>query len=186
MRFTQWLLLSTVIASPLSWAESALDLAALQHFFQASKQLEHTSSKYPELNDDDQEFLLTGDNEFLVARLKKAGAFKEASAVVEKSGYESMDEYFDIAKRIVAAYFAVQLQQSPYSSSQDMRAMVESQKAALADNGIAPDVIEQMMAEVNEQLEQLDQIFIFAEGARPADLAVVNKHLEYVTEMLSD
>lgn len=186
MRFISFFVLGLLFASPSSWAQSELDLAALQQFFATGERLEQTSSKYPELEEDDQEFLLDGDNQVLIDRLKKAGAFDEFSAIVKKSGYDSMNEYINITKRIMAAFFAVQLQQSPYSSEKEMHALVDSQKKALADNGIEPAVIEQMMVSVNAQLEQVKQLYAFSKGAQPADIEVVNKHLEYVSQELGN
>lgn len=186
MRFIQWFLFSLVLASPLSRAESALDLAALQQFFKTGEQLEQASSKYPALSEESEEFLLTGDNQALIKRLKSAGALDEVNAIVRKSGYESMDQYVDITKRVMAAFFAVQLQQSPYSSAEDMRKMVDAQKQALVENGVSPEMIEQMMAGVREQLNQLDELFVFAQSARPEDVAAVSKNLDYVNTMIGE
>lgn len=186
MRFIQWLVFGLILMSPLSWAQSNLDLAALQQFFKTGEQLEQASSKYPELGEESEELLLTGDNKALIQRLKSAGALEEVNAIVRKSGYESMDQYIDITKRVMAAFFAVQLQQSPYSSAEDMRKMVDAQKQALIDNGVSPEMIEQMMVGVREQLSQLDELFVFAQSARPEDIAAVSKNLDYVNKMIGE
>lgn len=187
MRLIQWSLASLMLLSPLGWAQSELDLAALQQFFKAGEKLEQTSAKYPELSDHDDEFMLDGDNDLLIERLKKAGALQEVNAVVKASGYESMDDYIDTTKRIMAAYFAVQLEQSPeYASAEQMRAMVEGQRKELVANGVSPELVEQMMAEVNEQLAQLDTLFAFAEKASPADTAAVRNNLDYVNRMMTE
>lgn len=186
MRFIQWSLISLIFFGPLGWAQSKLDLAALQQFFNAGEQLEQTSAKYPELSESGNEFMLDGDNDALIDRLKKAGALQEVDAVVKKSGYASMDEYIDMTKRIMAAYFAVQLEQSPdYASAEQMQAMVEGQRKELVANGVSPEMVAQMMAGVNEQLQQLNTLFEFAQKAKPEDTAAVRKNIDYVNRMMT-
>lgn len=187
MRSIHWYLSACIVLSPLAWAETKLDAAELQKFFNTGEKLEKTSENYPALNEENDEFLLQGDNQALIDRLKKAGALEAVRAEVKKSGYQSMDEYIDITKRVMAAYFAVQLQQNPeYSSAEDMRKMVESQKQQLKANGVAPEMIEQMMAAVNEQLEQLDTLFQFAETARAEDVAAVKENITYVNSQMEE
>lgn len=185
MRYIQWLILSCLILTPMAWGETKLDSEALQKFFQTGEQLEQVSGKYPQLNEQSDEFLLNGDNEALLERLQKAGALQEVNAVVKENGYESMDEYIDVTKRIMAAYFAVQLEQTPeYSSAEEMRQMVAAQKKELEANGVAPEMVEQMMESVQQQLEQLDTLFAFAETAKPEDVAAVKRDLEYVNKQM--
>lgn len=187
MGFKQWLAVSFILVSPLSWAEPKLDLVALQQFFETGERLEATAEKYPALNETDDDFLLNGDNQALIDRLKSVGALEEVSAVVKQSGYESMEQYLNVTKRIMAALFAVQLEQTPeYSSAEAMEKMVEAQRKELVANGVSPEMVEQMMAGVNEQLEELAQLFEFAKKAQPDDIAVVRKNLDYVIRHVSE
>lgn len=187
MRSIHWYLSACLVLSPIAWAETELNADELKKFFSTGERLEDTSEKFPALNEESDEFLLQGDNQALIDRLKKAGALEAVSAEVKKNGYESMDEYINMTKRIMAAYFAVQLEQTPeYSSAEDMRKMIDSQKQQLKDNGVAPEMIEQMMASVNEQLEQLVTLFDFAETARAEDVAAVKKNLAYVNSQMEE
>lgn len=187
MDLKQWFLFTLMLLSPLTWAQSQLDLAALQQFFETGERLEKTAEKYPELSETEDEFLLDGDHKALIKRLESAGALEEVSGVVKKSGYASMEQYLDVTKRIMAALFAVQLEQTPeYSSTADMQKMVDAQRKELVANGVSPEMIDQMMAGVNEQLKQLETLFNFAKKAHPEDVAVVRKNLDYVTKMLHD
>ena len=185
MRLFYVLLLSLCFFSPLSWSEAALDLPALQQFFNAGKVLESATKKYPALNDSGEDFLLSGDSQKLITRMKEVGALEDVTSILKKNGYSSVGEYFNTTKRIMAAFFAVQLEESPeYSSAQDMRDMVSRQRKELEKNGISEEMIQQLMKGVNEQLEQLDQLFELAETARPADVKAVKENLDYVMKMM--
>lgn len=187
MGLKRWWVVGLMIVSPLTWAEPQLDLSTLQQFFETGERLETIAEKYPALNETEDDFLLDGDSQALIDRLKSVGALQEVRSVVEKSGYESMEQYLGLTKRIMAALFAVQLEQSPeYSSAAAMEEMVEAQRKALVANGVSPEMVEQMMAGVHEQLDQLSQLFEFAKKAEPADVAVVRKNLDYVMKMVDD
>ena len=101
-----------------SYAEQALTKELITSFQQVSQQWQRLESKYPELTSSLDDIDLSKP-EKMITRLKTSKAYPKIKSLLSNSGFDSIEDFYNVAVRVMGGMMTQQMQNLPQGMTVD-------------------------------------------------------------------
>ncbi len=174
MKKTSLFLAIVLMVFPLvSQAEQALSKELLTSFQQLSQQWQTLDVEYPELSASLGDIDLS-QPEKIIAQLKSSKAYPKIKAMLANSDFDTIEEYYDVAVRVMGGMMAYQMKNMPEGMNADsISAMLKSSIAQMK----ASNAASAMVAEMEKQLADMEKNMKAMKSAMASTSAVDKKFI---------
>lgn len=183
MRLSKWLVIGLLFLSPLALAkEPILSKEILSRYFAVAPAFEQVAQKHPSLSHDRTEgMMFKDDGQALADYLEKTPAYAELNEVANDNGFSAIGDVVNVASRLVAALYAVQVEVIPdMPTVEEQKAELEMQKEQLRAFGMTEEMVDQTLGEVEHAIAQQEQMAIEARTVPAEDKLVVKENLDWI------
>lgn len=168
-----------LLLSSLAQAEQPLTPKIIEHWLSSTDSIQQWFDSYEALQDDsseeddEAEFTL----EYMIGELKAAGAYNEAEDVVQKAGFDSLEQWGGIQIRIVKAAMSIEIEKG-YASGE-----IQSHFDQIKNN---PHISEEQKAAALNMIQSSIDMANSMSNASPADKAAIKPYLQQIQQKLND
>lgn len=168
-----------LLAASLAQAEQPLTPKVIEQWLTSTDSIQQWFDSHEALQDDSPEeddegaFTL----EYMIGELKAAGVYSEAENVVQKAGYDSLEQWGDIQLRIVKAVMSIEIEKG-YASGE-----IQSHLDQIKNN---PHISEEQKAMALNMIQSSIDMAKSMANASPADKAAVKPYIQQIQQKLDD
>lgn len=172
--------------STFSQAEQALTRELITSFQQMSEQWEALEVNYPELSASLDEIDLSQPDK-IISQLKSSDVYPKIKSILAKYDFDSIEEYYDVAKRVMGGIANHQMQKMPEGMNIDaMAQMLQQNIQQMKSTGAS----EAMISEMKKQLADMEKNMIYMKemmkNTSAADNKFISDNAEWIMSLLGD
>lgn len=169
-----------------SQAKQALTKELISSFSEVSKQWQALENTYPELaaSMDEIDF---AQIDTLIAKLKNSNAYPKMKSILANTDFNSVEEYYDIAMRVMGGMMAYQMQNMPDGMSVDsMGVMLKNNIAQMKANNVPSAMITEMEQQLANMERSMTMMKSAMDNTSAADKKFINDNAQWVMSVLDD
>lgn len=172
--------------SGVSQAEQALSKQLITSFQQVSEQWESLEGKYPNLSVSLDEFDFT-QPEKLITQLKNSKAYPQIKAILAKHDFATIEEYYNVATRVMGGMMAHQMKNMPEGMNLDsmvtmLKANIEQMKA----NSAPSSMIDEMKHQLVDMEKGMKQMKNAMKNTSAADTKFFSENAQWLMSVLEN
>ena len=177
------ILVLLLACSTQSQAQSVLTKELITSFQQVSQQWQTLERDYPELTAQVDNIDISQVDK-MIAQLKNSSAYPKIQSIIASSNFSSLDEYYDIAMRLMAG---MMMQKMPQGMNADsMGEMLKSSIAQMKANNAPSAVITQMEQQLIEMEKNIKVVQSALKNLSAADKKFINENAQWIMSVLDE
>ena len=175
-----------MVFSAFSQAEQVLSKELITSFHKISEQWETLEAHYPELSASLDEVDLS-QPEKLISQLKNSKAYPKIKSILAEYDFATIEEYYDIAMRVMGGMMVYQMQSLPEGMDVDsmvktLKQSIQQMKASNVPNSMV-DEMEKQLADMKKSMKNMKEAM---ENTSAEDIKFISDNAEWVMSMLDD
>ncbi len=179
-----FLAVTLMIFSAFSQAKQALTKELIISFGQMSEQWKTLDAEYPELSVSFDDIDLS-QPEKVIAQLKNSKAYPKIKSILEKSDFATIEEYYDVAMRVMGGMMGYQMQSMPEgmnvdSTVQMLKQSIVQMKASNAPGSMV-DEMEKQLVDMEKNMKSMKKAM---ENTSAADIKFISDNASWVMSVL--
>lgn len=178
------LALTFMVFSNFSQAEQALSKELITSFQKMSQHWDKLEGNYPELSAslDDIDF---SQPEKIISKLKNSRAYPQIKSMLAKYGFDNIDEYYDIAIRVMGGMMNYQMQNMPDGMTLDssIQMLKQSIQQMKASNAPSP-MIDNMKKQLVDMEKNMKGMKAAMKNTSEADKKFINDNAQWIMSTL--
>jgi len=172
--------------SAFSQAKQALSKELIISFGQMSEQWEVLEVDYPEvlasLDDID-----LSQPEKIITQLKNSKAYPKIKSILAKSDFTTIEEYYDVAMRVMGGMIGFQMQSMPEgmnvdSTVQMLKQNIQQMKASNVPSSMI-DEMEKQLVDMEKNMKNMKEAM---KNTSAADIKFISENAQWVMSVLGD
>ncbi|GAA6172951.1 hypothetical protein NBRC116592_26210 [Colwellia sp. KU-HH00111] len=180
------ILVLLLACSTQSQAQSVLTKELITSFQQVSQQWQALEHQYPDLTSLSDDFDMSQPNK-IIAQLKNSKAYPKIKSILASANFSDIEQYYNIATRIMGGMMAHQMQQMPSgmnidSMTQRLKQSIEQMKANNAPN----TMISEMQAQLDDMEKNMKNMKSAMKNTTDADREFISENAQWIMSMLDD
>jgi hypothetical protein len=173
----------TLSLSFTSYAQQALTKELITSFQSVTKQWEVVESKYPQIFAAIEDIDMSKQDE-IIGYIKSSKAYPEMKAILEKSGFKSLDDFYNVTMRLMGGMMSTQMENMPEGMTLDSATtMLEQSIKQMKERNVPQSMIDGLEKQYKEHKSQLDSMKMAMKQASPADKKFVKENIDWLTSM---
>ena len=175
-----------MLFSAFSQAEQALSKDLITSFQQLSQQWETLDVEYPELSAslDDIELF---QPEKIISQLKSSKAYPQIKSMLANSNFDSIEEYYNVAVRVMGGMMAHQMQNMPEGMNADsLSTMLKSSIAQMKSRNAPSSVLAEMEKQLADMEKSMKMMKSAMANTSTADKKFISDNAQWVMSILGD
>ena len=175
-----------MIFSSLSQAEQTLSKKLIISFQQLSQQWETLDVDYPELSASLDEMDLSQPKK-IIAQLKNSKAYPKIKSILANSDFDTIEEYYDVAVRVMGGMMAYQMQNMPEGMDVDsITAMLKSSITQMKTNNAPKSMIDKMQKQLADMEKSMNNMKEAMKNTSAADMKFISDNAEWFMSVLDE
>ncbi len=187
MKNSSLLLAIILMVSPLvSHAKQALTKELITSFQQISQQWQTLEIDYPQLDSSLDEIDLS-QPEKLIAKLKNSKAYPKIKSILANSDFDSIEEYYDVAMRVMGGMMVHQMQKMPQGMDVDsMAQMLKNSIVQMKASNAPSSMIDEMKKQLAEMEKNLKVMKAAMANTSSEDEKFISDNAQWIMSILDN
>ena len=177
------IILAMMSQSIWAYADQPLNKVIVEAFIQASANLDTLESKYPDIFQRADQFSNLEDEQF-IQYMESSAAYPDIKRALFSSGFQSLEDFVSISKRLMASMYAVQIEQMP--AGLNINAMMESGILAMKQTGASAEMIAEMQIDLDRQKAEMEEMNQAAKNVSAQDKKFARDNMAWLMSILPD
>lgn len=184
-RLSVIMMLVLITFSAASQAEKVLTKELIMSFQHMSEQWEALEVNYPELSSLEDFDLYQPDK--IIAQLKHSKAYPKIKSMLDKHGFSNVDEYYDVAMRVMGGLMNYQMQNMPQGIDIDsMMQMLKQNIAQMKASNAPSSMVDEMKQQLADMEKNMTKMKAAMKNTSTADKQFFNDNAKWVMSVLDE
>lgn len=167
-----------------SYAEQALTKELITSFQQVSQQWQRLESKYPELTSSLDDIDLSKP-EKMITRLKTSKAYPKIKSLLSNSGFDSIEDFYNVAVRVMGGMMTQQMQNLPQGMTVDsMSQMLKNSLQQMKANNVSGAMVVEMEKQLAEMEKNMKMMKAAMANTSAADKQFFKENAQWIMSTL--
>ena len=172
--------------STVSQAQQALTKELITSFQAVSQQWQALEGEYPELTSSLDEIDLSQPDK-IITQLKNSKAYPKIKSILASSVFGDVEEYYDIATRLMGGMMAYQMQKMPSGMDVDsMGEMLKSSIQQMKANNAPSAMISEMEQQLADMEKNMKSMKLAMKNISAADSKFIHDNAQWILSVLDD
>lgn len=174
------------VFSTVSFAEQPLTKELIRSFQEMSVQWQSLEKKYPELSASLDDIDLSNP-ELIIAQIKQSSAYPQIKSILTQHNFDSIDEYYNIAMRVMGGMMGYQMQTMTNGMDIDsMSQMLKQNLMQMKASNAPAEMIAQIEKQIAEMENGMSQMKEAMKKSSDADKKFFNDNAQWIMSVLDN
>jgi len=172
--------------SAFSQAEQALSKELITSFQKMTEQWEELETNHPELS-------ASLDNvdisqpEKIISQLKNSKAYPKIKSILAKSDFSTIEEYYDVAMRVMGGMMSYQMQNMPEGMNADsMVQMLKQNIQQMTASNAHTSMVDKMKEQLADMEKSMNNMKEAMKNTSAADKQFISDNIEWIMTLLGE